>query len=186
MAKSGEIPGAAPPPLNSPPPRLRPARNARSDAPKSALAQAQHVVEEMKAKQKMGRWRIGILAAGAVGILVTGSIFGAQLKEARQEQRRRDEIEVAAQGVLQESAPTDQNVPVVAGAAAPQGVARSSDSAPSKQAMDIARQIALLEDRKALVLREKKRFEDKIHMLQERQAQQAEEAARRRAQRQNG
>lgn len=121
--------------------------------------------------------------------MVAGSILGARLKETRQEFARRKELEEAARK-LAESTVVGENKDDALGITAPTIVQdrKNEVTDASLPAMipkgagygvDVARQITLLEDRKALLNRQKNNIEQKIRRLRERTARREEMEARR-------
>lgn len=121
--------------------------------------------------------------------MVAGSIGGARLKEIRQEYARRSELEEAARklaesAVITGNAKEESLTATVASAvqASRTEAANTSPATVQKSVgydVDVARQITLLEDRKALLNRQRNAIEQKIQRLRERTARREEMESRR-------
>lgn len=124
---------------------------------------------------------IGAVAFAVVTI--AGTLLGARLKESWQEYSRIKELEEAAKKLAESTPPSittnepatleaeDSQSEQTKGTDVPQSVTQQSKSAYS---VDVARQIALLEDRKAILNRQKLNLEQKIQRLRARQAKKDE------------
>lgn len=128
-----------------------------------------------------------VYAIGFGVVVVAGSILGARLKETRQEYARRKELDEAAKR-LAESTVAGELKAVPSGVTTTTGerddthaIASTLGAVPRGRAydVDVARQITLLEDRKALLNRQKGIVEQKIVRLRERTARRQEMEARR-------
>lgn len=174
-----------PPILTRPPPRIQ------RDLPRPGVEsqEAQKVAEAVNTRTL---WetiirRKKLVSAIAFGVVVVaGSILGARIKESRQEYAKLQEIEEAAKRLaeataaaavagtkIQEST-TPQNKP-----SEPISVTQAVAQQSPVYNVDIARQITLLEDRKAILNRQKANYEQKIQRLRERQVRKQEMEARR-------
>lgn len=130
-----------------------------------------------------------VYAIGFGVIVVAGSILGARLKETRQEFSRRKELEEAARKLAESTTVgnvKEDSLATVAQSNVQAGKIEAAAALPTitiqKSAgydVDIARQITLLEDRKALLNRQRNNIEQKIQRLRERTARREAMEARR-------
>jgi len=177
-----------PPPTPSPVGRARPPKQT---APASALKaiEAEKVIAELEEGKVIRRRQYVVWAVGAAVFTVACTFVGARLKEFKQESDRMKGIEAAARelgsGSMIEDKQGSQTVSEIS--LQPEQTSTHSastttliESAPSSPySVDVARQIALLEDRRATLNRQKLTLEAKILMLKERQAAKARMDARR-------
>lgn len=182
------VPRARPLPL---PPHLRHPRIPQ--VPPTARVEFSEGQQASEAANTRTLWetiirRKKLVSAIAFGIVVVaGSILGARLKETRQEFGRRKELEEAARRLAEPtvtSGGTDESKTQASNVmhSNESELSSISQAAVLKGAVydvDVARQIAVLEDRKALLNRQKTNVEQKIARLRERTARREEMEARR-------
>lgn len=115
--------------------------------------------------------------------MVAGSILGARLKETWQEYGKRQELEEAARRLAESTATagakTLESTALRNKPNEPISVAQAVSQQSPAYSVDIARQITLLEDRKAILNRQKINLEQKIQRLRERKVRKEEMEARR-------
>ena len=155
--------------------------------------EAEKLAAEVQEANTIWKRKYVVRAVGVAVLVVAFTFVGARLKEMKQERDRLEGIEAAARelaaGAQNTGIPVSQIVSVadaqlersgeqtnIQGVSTPAAVDQTRNSPYS---IDIARQIALLEDRKTTLNRQKMSFEAKIQMLRERQARRAERDARR-------
>jgi len=114
-------------------------------------------------------------------VTVAGAIFGAQLKNTKQEHDKRKVIEAAAEELATTafSTPSLQLQKQKAESVTAGQSLKPSAAQRSHYTVDVAKQIALLEDRKALLNRQRLTLEGKIVKLKERRVKKAQMEARR-------
>lgn len=125
--------------------------------------------------------RFIIYAVGFAVITVAGAILGAQLKSTKQEHDRRKDIETAAQELAVTSNVTANTLqPDVNQKELPDSpTSRPRYKSESPYTIDVARQIALLENRKSLLNRQRATLEVKIEKIRERRIRKEQMDARR-------
>lgn len=122
-------------------------------------------------------------------VVVAGSIGGARLKEIRQEYARRSELEEAARKLAESAVITgdakEESLTATVASAVQASRTEAANTSPATVQksvgydVDVARQITLLEDRKALLNRQRNTIEQKIQRLRERTARRQEMESRR-------
>lgn len=181
------------PPSPSPVGRARPVVQQATPGSVVKTSEVDKIAAEAQESNIIRRRKYIVWAVGAAVFTVACTFLGARLKEFKQESDRMEGIEAAAKelraGVvvgeeqILQTEPADsrrleevekQNNTETVGMSP---LAESTQNSP--YSIDIARQVALLEDRKALLNRHKMTLESKIQMLRERQARKAEIDARR-------
>ncbi|KAJ9658226.1 hypothetical protein H2198_003799 [Neophaeococcomyces mojaviensis] len=123
-----------------------------------------------------------VYAVGFAVVTVAGAIFGAQIKNVKQESEKRRQIEAAAEELS--AAPAAATVLQLQDRPTPSADEQTlqpqySQNQHTPYTVDTARQISLLEDRKALLKRQRMNLERKIEKLKERKARKEEMEARR-------
>lgn len=180
-----------PPPIARIRPRIPRSSSVPNSTPSTPAVDTQAAAQESYL-QSLIRRRKFLVRAVAVSVLVAScAILGAQLKSTKQEVDERKKIADAAQGLLAEPEKFAQKelessaTPVLStpgklqASTTPQNSTQINGAISRQRSLEIAKQIALLEDRKALLDRQRRTFEAKIEMLRERRAKKEEMEARR-------
>lgn len=196
----GFVPPSKPPqgptgPRLRPLPRSIPTRPPRlQQAIPEAFAESVEAKQASEAAETRTLWQTiikrkkAVYAIGFGIVVVAGTILGARLKETKQQLARRQELEEAARKLAESSAADgvkEDDLGLVASTAVQAGKIEAAAEQPSPVQrgagynVDVARQITLLEDRKALLNRQKNNIEQKIQRLRERTARREEMEARR-------
>ncbi|KAK5319191.1 hypothetical protein LTR70_005092 [Exophiala xenobiotica] len=155
-----------PPPPSSPVGRARPTKQSAPASAQKAI-EAEKAAAELQEGKVIRRRQYVVWAVGAFVFTVACTFVGARLKEFKQESDRMKEIEAAARKLSSGSAIEDK-----------QSSQAVSEVGPRPE-QNNAQAIALLEDRRAILNRQKLTLEAKILMLKERQARKAQMDARR-------
>ncbi|KAK5092776.1 hypothetical protein LTR24_004816 [Lithohypha guttulata] len=177
-----------PPPPSSPVGRARPTKQSAPASAQKAI-EAEKAAAELQEGKVIRRRQYVVWAVGAFVFTVACTFVGARLKEFKQESDRMKEIEAAARKLSSGSAIEDKQSSQAVSEVGPRpeqnnaqavGTTTLTERARiSPYSVDVARQIALLEDRRAILNRQKLTLEAKILMLKERQARKAQMDARR-------
>ena len=133
--------------------------------------------------------KYGVRAVGVTVVVVCCTLIGSQLKTSKQEKDKLREIERAAEELALDSAPAEKPTllheelqaatPALPAQKSHAGDAIARPTHGSQLSLDITKQIALLEDRKAILNRQRGNIEAKIDMLRDRRARKEEMEARR-------
>lgn len=195
MSSPTEPPRSAgrPPLPHSRPIRRAQPPNSSTAVPESALraTEAETSAAESQLLSLVRKRKFKVRAVGITVLVAASALLGAQIKSVKQETDRAKQLDASAREAV---TGTDSVVEDDAQNALPALQDRTYTQAESGQdiagpitrsakgspySVDVARQVALLEDRKALLNREKTNLEAKIEMLRERRARKEEMEARR-------
>lgn len=151
----------------------------------NATQKAARDAETLREATLLRNRRLKLGAGATFVIVIAATIFGAQLREVAQQWRRRRDIQNAAdQQVLEASVTEEADNPAIAVPASPVLGATSASVVEARKNLiqadrEILRQVALLEDRRSMLNRQKREIQTKIGRIEERQARKAEMEARR-------
>lgn len=186
-------------PAGRPPlPQSRPIRraqppNSSTTVPESTVraAKAEASAAESQLLTLVRKRKFKVRAIGITVLVAASAILGAQIKSVKQETDKARQLDASArqavtgagspnEDAMSKVSPAAQDITQIqAGGGQDTVKPRTRSATGSPYSVDVARQITLLEDRKALLNREKTNIEAKIEVLRERRARKAEMEARR-------